>query len=119
TKAAGDFAMSVTGSSPSPASFAGVESPGTNVAINPGSYNVTETNLPGYADTYSTDCTGSIALGETKTCTVTNNDIAPTLKLVKTVINDNGGTLVANNFPRFISGTPVLWSVANTLDAGN
>ena len=35
---------------------------------------------------------GSIANGETKTCTVTNNDIAAKLNVIKHVINDNGGT---------------------------
>ena len=38
TKTAADFTMSVTGSSPSPASFAGAEAPGTQVSIRPGSY---------------------------------------------------------------------------------
>ena len=46
----------------------------------------------GYAASYSADCTGTIAIGETKTCTVTNDDIAPTLTVIKHVINDNGGT---------------------------
>ena len=43
----------------------------------------------------SAGCSGSIALGQTKTCTVTNDDNAPKLTLVKHVVNDNGGTAVA------------------------
>ena len=74
TKGPADFTMSVTGSSPSPASFPGAGAPGTQVAINPGSYSVSESVAAGYTPSFSTDCTGSIALGETKTCTVTNND---------------------------------------------
>ncbi len=75
TAVAADFTMNVTGSSPSPASFPGVESPGTNVTINAGAYNVTETGPSGYTASFSADCTGTLALGETKTCTVTNDDI--------------------------------------------
>jgi uncharacterized repeat protein (TIGR01451 family) len=73
-KAAADFTISVTGSAPSPASFAGAEAPGTQVSIRPGSYAVGESNPTGYTGSFSSDCTGSIALGETKTCTVTNSD---------------------------------------------
>ena len=36
----------------------------------------------------------TLALGENVTCTFVNDDIAPKLTLVKTVINDNGGTAV-------------------------
>ena len=35
---------------------------------------MTETGPAGYTASYSADCTGSIANGETKTCTVTNDD---------------------------------------------
>jgi uncharacterized repeat protein (TIGR01451 family) len=74
TSTAANFTMSVTGSSPSPASFAGAEAPGTQVLIRPGAYSVSETGPAGYTGAFSSDCTGSIALGETKTCTVTNSD---------------------------------------------
>ena len=74
TSTAANFTMSVTGSSPSPASFAGAESPGTQVLLRPGAYSVSETGPAGYSGAFSTDCNGSIALGETKTCTVTNSD---------------------------------------------
>ena len=85
SKAASDFAIAVTGGSPSPGSFAGAETPGTNVAIAAGSYSVTEGAHDGYQVSYSADCTGSIALGQTKTCTITNNDdIAPSLTVEKT-----------------------------------
>ena len=43
--------------------------------------------------------TVTFALGENKTCTITNDDMAPKLTLVKTVINDNGGTKAVNDFP--------------------
>jgi hypothetical protein len=74
---AADFTLSVTGTGPSPASFPGAESPGTTVTLGAGSYNVAEMGPSGYTASFSADCTGTIAAGETKTCTVTNNDVAP------------------------------------------
>ena len=74
TSTAANFTMSVTGSSPSPASFAGAEAPGTQVLLRPGAYSVAETGPAGYTGSFSQDCIGSISLGETKTCTVTNSD---------------------------------------------
>ncbi|HEX6701899.1 MAG TPA: hypothetical protein VF101_14325, partial [Gaiellaceae bacterium] len=104
TKSASDFTMNVSGSSPSPSSFGGAESPGTTVAINAGSYSVTEGAHTGYADSYSADCSGSLSVGDEKTCTVTNNDIQPKLVVIKHVINDNGGTKSASNFTMSVTG---------------
>ena len=104
TGTAGSFTMTVTGSSPSPASFPGAESPGTTVTLNQGSYGVTESGPSGYASTFSTGCTGSISIGQTKTCTVTNDDIGATLIVVKHVINDNGGTAKAVSFTMTVTG---------------
>lgn len=120
TKVAGDFTMNVTGSNVSSSSFTGVESPGTTVTLNAGSYGVDETGLTGYAKTVGTNCAGSIAVGESKTCTITNDDIAPTITLIKTVINDNGGTLLVSQVPLFIGGSPATSGttynvLANTL----
>lgn len=66
-------------------------------------YTVREDQLAGYtASEWGGDCSadGKITLksGENKTCTITNSDIAPTLKLVKKVINDNGGKLEQSNW---------------------
>ena len=61
-----------------------------------GAHTVSEDGLSGYqAGAWGGDCPdGSItlALGQHATCTITNNDISPTLTVVKTIINDNGGT---------------------------
>ncbi|MGI5897539.1 MAG: choice-of-anchor K domain-containing protein [Candidatus Dojkabacteria bacterium] len=66
-------------------------------------YTVSEDQLPGYsASVWGGDCSaeGKITLlpGDNKTCTITNSDIAPTLKLVKSVTNDNGGKLEAKDW---------------------
>src|SRR5206468_1836307 len=118
TALAGAFTMIVTGSSPSPASFTGLESPGQTVSINAGAYSVAETGPSGYAGSSSADCAGAIAVGETRTCTVTNNDIQPRLTLIKTVVNNFGGTLQVPDFPLFVNATSVASGVANGLNAG-
>src|SRR5439155_9998255 len=95
------FTMSVTGNSPSPASFPGGS---TTVALIAGSYSVSETGPSGYASSFSADCSGSIAGGETKTCTVTNDDIQPKLIVIKVVVNDNGGTATPSSFTMNVTG---------------
>jgi hypothetical protein len=98
TAVAADFTMNVTANNPNPASFSGVEAPGTLVALDPGAYSVNETGPSGYSAIFSTDCGGFIEVGQTKTCTVTNDDIGPRLIVIKHVINDDGGTAVAADF---------------------
>jgi uncharacterized repeat protein (TIGR01451 family) len=46
----------------------------------------------------------TLALGETRTCTVRNDDIAPTLKVVKRVVNDHGGGRVPGDWTMRVSG---------------
>src|SRR5206468_2623656 len=99
-----DFTMSVSGSNPSPSSFAGDEG-GTSVGIDAGAYSVSEAGPSGYTQSNSTDCSGTIANGETKTCTVTNDDQAATLVVIKHVVNDNGGSAVASDFTMSVTGS--------------
>ena len=122
TSVASNFTLAVTGTNVSTSSFAGSET-GVEVKLDGGSYTVTEPVVPaGYLQTGSSDCSGTIASGETKTCTITNDDIATatpaTLHVVKTVINDNGGTKVIADFPLFIDGGSVISGVASTTAIG-
>lgn len=92
-----------------------------------GTYTVSETNAVGYAATFGGDCglDGSITVadGENLTCTITNDDIAPTLTVTKLV---NGGTAVSADFSMTLTGTDVSMSAFPgdasgtiiTLDAG-
>ena len=112
---AGDFTMSVTATNPSTASFPGDEA-GTTITLDPGSYEVSESGPSGYSASFSADCTGTIALGETKTCTVTNDDIAPTLTVTKTVVNAAGGD--TGRFNLTIDGT-TAGSGGNIGDGGS
>ena len=93
-----NFTMQVNGTNVSVPSFPG-DSAGTTVTLNAGSYTVTEIHLPGYAPSYTADCTGTIALGENKTCTITNDDMSAVLTLIKRVVNNNGGILTTVDFP--------------------
>ena len=74
---AGDFTMTINGVSVAGgSSFAGAAAPGvTKTLTSVGAYSVTEAAEPGYTQTgASADCSGTIALGESKTCTITNDD---------------------------------------------
>src|SRR5437667_225234 len=98
--------INVTGNAATPGSFPG-SSTGTTVTLNAGTYSVSESVPGGYAASYSTDCSGSIAVGQTKTCTVTNQDQPPTLKIIKHVVNNNGGTATADQWTMHVSaGNP-------------
>ena len=44
--------------------------------------------------------------GDDVTCTITNNDVAPTLTLVKSVTNDDGGNAGADDFGISIGADP-------------
>jgi Prealbumin-like fold domain len=74
SKVAADFTINVTGGSVSDDSFPGAESPGTTVTLNAGNYSVDESSDLGYTKTLGNDCSGTIANGASKTCTITNDD---------------------------------------------
>jgi len=114
TKTAADFTMTVTGNSATVPNFTGAESPGTNVNLNEGNYTVDEVSHTGYAETMSGDCNSTIAIGQTKTCTITNNDIAPSLTLNKIVSNSHGGTAVESNWTLTASGPSTLSGLGAT-----
>ena len=103
TKQISDFPLFVDGNSVS----SGVKNTSTV-----GSHTVTETTDPGYTSTIGGHCApdGSITLaaGDDKECTITNDDNAPSLTLVKQVVNDNGGTAQATDFTLTATGpTPI------------
>jgi hypothetical protein len=78
-----------------------------------GTYTVTEPAVAGYTASYSGCSSVQVPAGGSATCTVTNDDRGPSLKLVKSVTNDNGGT-----------GTPASWQLTASgaggfTDSGN
>ncbi|KKW06172.1 MAG: hypothetical protein UY40_C0002G0022 [candidate division CPR1 bacterium GW2011_GWC1_49_13] len=105
TASAGDFTMTINGvTADGGNSFAGSESPGTNKVVSLGSYSVSESGPSGYSASYSADCTGTSVAGQTKTCTVTNDDQPGTLIVNKIVIKDDGGLLNAEDFSFQVNG---------------
>jgi streptogramin lyase len=116
---ASDFTMTVDNPGANPASFPGAESPGTEVILDPGAYSVSEEGPNGYTASYSADCTGTLAIGETKVCTITNDDQQATVTVVKVVVNDDGGTALPNDFLLTLEGTSVLSGVATPVNPGS
>ncbi|MDH3297544.1 MAG: hypothetical protein OEM96_04610, partial [Gemmatimonadota bacterium] len=75
------------------------------------------------ASAWGGDCAANgsvtLALGENKTCTITNDDDPAFLTLNKIVVNDHGGTAEANDFQAKIDGGNVPWGVAQSVGAGS
>ena len=113
-----DWTVDIVGSNVSSAGFAGTEA-GVAVTIESGLYIVVESGGPsGYARSFSADCSGAISLGDNLTCTITNDDIAPQLTVVKAVVNDGGGSAVASDWIMNIAGTKVSNSGFDGSEAG-
>ncbi len=113
---AGGFTMNVTGTYVSDDSFPGEEA-GTLITLDAGVYSVNETDYPGYTKSIGANCSGTVAFGDTKTCTITNDDVAPKLTLIKNVIKDNGGNEDPDDFKLTIGGSAALSGVTQTLSA--
>ena len=120
TSIASDFTTTISGVTTATPTASGAESPGVdNILTSVGAYSVDEGAHVGYDKTLSTDCSGTIILGDTKTCTITNDDVVPpppppplqgTIHIVKHVVNDNGGSAIASDFTMNVSGTSVSQS---------
>ncbi len=81
------------------------ESDGSNqVTVNPGEYSITEVANSGYTSVLSDDCSGTIAAGETKNCTITNNDKQTKLIVQKVLINDSGKSQATTSFSFIVNG---------------
>jgi C1A family cysteine protease len=86
----------------------------TRLSLTAGTHVFTETLGVGYeAQDWGGDCepdgTLATAPGGEYNCSITNNDIAPTVTLTKTVVNDDGGTLTEDDFQPYIDGLAVSW----------
>ena len=77
TKTPADFTITINGvTAVGGNTFAGSVSGVTRTLSSVGAYSVTEVAVPGYAlQSASAGCSGTIALGEQKTCVLTNNDM--------------------------------------------
>ena len=118
SKVPADFSMSVTATNPPQTNFPGADT-GVAITMDAGSYVVTETSLPGYTSTVSTNCSSTITAGQIKFCTITNDDITTTLTVVANVTNDNSGTNVPADFPLTIDGVPATIGTRYTVTGGS
>lgn len=91
----------------------------TNAVVAAGTYVLAETSLPGYAAGAWSCTAGSLSganltlgAGQSATCTINNNDIAPLLTLIKTVNNDNGGTATTSAFTLTASGPTTITGIS-------
>jgi hypothetical protein len=93
-----------SGSGPSVSSGAGFDA---------GTYNLSESGGPAGYTASAWNCAGgsqndsdtvTLALGQSATCTITNDDQGPGLTLAKQVVNDNGGTAVPANWTLTATG---------------
>src|SRR5215203_3152740 len=109
-----DFRISITGPAPNPpitSPFPAQDTPGTSIPVNADSpYQVTEITREGYTVDYSSECNSNPGIPEqqTRTYTITNNDESATLRVIKRVINDDGGTLRPSDFQISIAGSSEL-----------
>ena len=84
----------------------------TGVPVSAGAYDLSESGPAGYAasawacdgGTQTDDDSIAVALGESATCTITNDDVPAHLTLVKEVVNDNGGTAVPSDWTLTATG---------------
>lgn len=79
-------------------------------SVNPGAFSIAEVMIPSgnYAISYSGNCSGLLESNGSKTCNITNSDIPEgkgAITVVKNVINDDGGIIMANDFPLYITPT--------------
>jgi len=73
-----------------------------------GNHTVAEQLNENYTQSFSDECPGgivSLVPEQTKDCIITNDDIAPTLKLVKMVNNTGGGTFTSGDWTLFANAT--------------
>lgn len=107
TKKADDFKINVTINNGSPEEITGSVD-GVEIVVPTGaSFSVTESPQFDYApDTSDVDCSGVMPINGNVICTVVNDDPEPTtgtLTIYKTVVNDNGGSAVAEDFTPTLS----------------
>jgi len=114
TKVISDFPLFINGS---PATS------GISQSLTAGTFTVTETTDSNYTQTFSSNCPGgiiSLAAGETKTCTITNDDIAAPAAVVQSSGGSSGGINygckdpTATNYNAFSSSRPELCTYSTT-----
>lgn len=97
--------------------------PGANNIISPGTWAISEGVDPNYTQTFSGDCDSSgiisILSGESKNCTITNEELLSYITLNKNLIN-HGLTKTIEDFAPYLVGTnTVSAGVRSVIDSGS
>jgi hypothetical protein len=96
-------------------------------AVTAGTYTLSETGPSGYT-AGAWECTGdgtftppdqlTLANGDAASCSITNDDVAPSLTLVKAVTNDDGGTAVPASFTLTLQGADGVHDTPQNYSSG-
>jgi len=127
---ADDWTLNATASDDTDTSFSNAGGSGTpQVVFANNTYTLSEEGGPsGYSSDLTWSCNGGsmptnssviVGLGENVTCTIINQDVAPYLKLVKEVINDDGGNASAGNWTLFANSNNVANNTKDFANAGD
>ena len=120
TAVATDWTLSAAGTTP----LSGTTPVDSGATFSAGTYALSESGPAGYTAS-AWVCVGgtqngsniTVALGQSATCTITNDDNAPALHLRKLVVNNNGGTAVDTDWTLSAAGTTPL-SGTTPVDSG-
>ena len=114
----GDFTMTINSNGAQLSSFAG-SAAGVTVHVAAGNYSVSETKIAGFVIAGQPGCSGTIAAGEVKTCSVLNATVTTTLTLVDSVVNDNKGQQQPTDFDLLIDGISAPFGSAVDITPGS
>src|SRR5204862_456042 len=112
TKTISDFPLTANGTGTNDITGVSGAAAVTNAAVNADTFALSETNIAGYtasawvcAPIAASGSNVTLALGQSTTCTISNDDDQPHLTLVKVVTNNSGGTKTISDFPLTANGT--------------
>lgn len=95
---------------------------GESIELAPGTYTVSESDVPGYTQSFSGDCDGEefveVVEGQSQECVITNDDIEPTLTVYKVVENNPDENYPPSFFDIFVDLDLVDIGDTNGFSAG-
>ncbi len=122
------WTLTATGNGGTPTNLSGSTPVASGSNFKADTYTLAETGGPDGYTASGWVCVGgsqsgsqiTLALGQSATCTITNDDIAPTVTISKTVVKNNGGGAVEDDFSFFLDGVVELFhNIATTITAGS
>lgn len=99
----GDFTMVVTADNPSNNNFDGSDT-GVTITLDAGDYSVDEADDLGYNKSFEGECSGTIDLGEEKTCTIKNTAPDPTVATINFIKQMEGQASIPQGLTFTVGG---------------